>query len=103
MQKEFSLDATQMEPPEPLLLTLEKLNELGQGDYLRFRHRREPLPLYDSLNQCGFSFITCIGNEVEFEVFIWHKNDDKAQAIIEDKINADKLVIHTSSLNNATS
>jgi len=99
MQKEFSLDATQMEAPEPLMLTLEMLEDLGQGDYLRFRHRREPLPLYDNLHQAGFSFITCIGDEVEFEVFIWHEGDDKAQSIVEDKINANKFAILTSSLN----
>ena len=98
MAQEFSLDATQMEPPEPLMLTMEMISDLGQGDFLRFRHRREPFPLYDSLNQGGFSFITCTGHDVEFEVFIWNKDDDKAQSIIEEKIDHDKLDILVSSL-----
>lgn len=98
MTKEFSLDATQMAPPEPLMLTMEMLDDLGQGDYIRFRHRREPVPLYDSLMQAGYSFITCTGHDVEFEVFIWHKDDAKAQSIIEDKIELGKLEVLVTSL-----
>ncbi|MDH5602178.1 MAG: DUF2249 domain-containing protein [Gammaproteobacteria bacterium] len=98
MAKEFSIDATEMEPPEPLMLTLDMVEDLGPGDYIRFRHRREPVPLYDSLIQSGFSFLTCTGHDVKFEIFIWRKNDAKAQSLIKDKIELAKLAVIDSSL-----
>lgn len=100
MAKEYLFDASEMEPPEPLIRTLELLDEIKAGDYLRFRHRREPFPLYDNLHQRGFSFITCISREDNYEVFIWNKDDTEAQSTIQGLIQADKLTIRFSSINN---
>ena len=98
MAKEYLMDATDMEPPEPLIRTLEMLNDLKQGDYLRFIHRREPLPLYDSLNQAGFSYITCADSDEAFKVFIWNQDDAEAQSTIQSQIQSENLNIHFSNI-----
>lgn len=103
MAKEYLMDATDMEPPEPLIRTLEMLNDLKQGDYLRFLHRREPIPLYDNLNQTGFSYITCADSDVAYEVFIWNKDDAEAQSAIEGQIQSANLKIQYSSISNLDS
>ena len=103
MAKEYLMDATEMEPPEPLIRTLEMLNDLKQGDYLRFLHRREPLPLYDNLNQAGFSYITCADSDVAFEVFIWNQDDVEAQSAIQSQIQSANLNIHFSSISRISS
>ena len=99
MAREHLLDTTDMEPPEPLVRTLELVEGLEAGDYLRFRHRREPHLLYDNLKQLGFSFITCIGNDVAYEVFIWREDDTEAQSATISQIQTGKLTIQSSSMN----
>ena len=39
------LDVSDLEPPEPLERILDALDQLGTGDWLHVRHRREPFPL----------------------------------------------------------
>ena len=101
MAREHLLDATDMEPPEPLVRALELIDGLGKGDYVRFRHQREPFLLYDNLKQGNFSFISCTGSDVEYEVFIWREGDAEAQAAVQTQ--ADKLTIKFSSINSSDS
>ena len=103
MARELLLDAVEMEPPEPLVRAQKMAELLDKGDYLRFRHRREPFLLYDNLNQCGFSFITCTGNDVAYEVFIWREGDVEAQSASRTKIQVDNLSIQFSSIKNTDS
>lgn len=97
MAREHLLDAADMEPPEPLVRALELAEDLGKGDYVRFRHQREPFLLYDNLKQRNFSFITCTGGDVECEVFIWREGDAEAQSAVQ--VQANKLTIKFSSIN----
>ena len=103
MVREFLLDAADMEPPEPLVRAQDLVSELNTGDYIRFRHRREPYMLYDNLKQSGFSFITCTGNDVAYEVFIWREGDVEAQSASRTKIQAENLSIQFSSIKNTDS
>jgi hypothetical protein len=96
MTREYLLDAMDMEPPEPLVRTLELIENLDKGDYVRFRHQRDPFLLYDNLKQRNFSFITCTGSDVAVEVFIWREGDAEAQSVVQDQ--ADKLTVNFSSV-----
>lgn len=87
MGREYLLDATYMEPPEPLVRALEMAEVLEAGDYLRLRHRREPCLLYDNLNQRGFAYITRAGIDVAFEVFIWREDDAVAYSLAQAEAN----------------
>ena len=100
MAKEYLFDASDMEPPEPLIRTLALADDLRAGDYLRFRHRREPIPLYDNLQQRGFLFITCAVSDDAYEVFIWRKDDAEAQSTIQSVIQLDTLTTLFSNLDN---
>lgn len=49
-----ALDVCGLEPPEPMVLILSKLPELGLRDRLVVTHFREPVPLYAHLEEAGF-------------------------------------------------
>lgn len=100
MTKELFLDATDMEPPEPLIKTLELAENLQPGAYIRFRHWREPFMLYDNLEQQNFSFIACISSDAKYEVFIWNKDDAAAESAAQSQIQLSQLAIHASNINN---
>ncbi|SCZ61659.1 DUF2249 domain-containing protein [Thiohalomonas denitrificans] len=72
------LDVSELEPPEPLVLTLEGAARLQPGEYLRMRHRRVPYPLFDTLDQQGFGYLSRGGRDVACEVLIWREGDSEA-------------------------
>jgi TusA-related sulfurtransferase len=49
------LDVSGLEPPQPMVAILEKIQELGPGDVLEVSHHREPVPLYALLEEAGFT------------------------------------------------
>lgn len=67
------IDARGMEPPEPLVLTLDALDNLGPQDTLLLVLDREPLPLYQVLQSSGHAWQTRRGADDSFEVRIWRK------------------------------
>lgn len=68
---EQSIDVSDLEPPEPLEVILDSLADLPSGDWLRVRHRRDPVPLYRMLRDMGYSWdTTCVSTE-HFEIVIW--------------------------------
>lgn len=48
------LDVRGLEPPQPMVIVLEKLTELGDGAQLLVRHHREPVLLYEKLRLRGY-------------------------------------------------
>jgi uncharacterized protein (DUF2249 family) len=83
MSDEILLDVSDLEPPEPLVLTLEAAEELRPGQYLRMLHRRDPCLLYGNLDDNDFKYFQREGSITAVEVFIWRENDDKAAAAVE--------------------
>ena len=68
---EQSIDVSALEPPEPLEQVLDALADLPVGDWLRVRHRRDPVPLYRMLKDMGYRWETvCLAPE-HFEILIW--------------------------------
>ena len=51
MPREELFDARQLEPPEPLFQTLEKLEQMEPGEFLRLLIHREPMMLYPQLQE----------------------------------------------------
>lgn len=74
------LDASDLEPPEPLMRALALLAELPHGDYLRMKHRREPFLLYENLESKGFAYKVLAGRDTPCEIFVWHQGDAEAEA-----------------------
>ncbi|HQO29588.1 MAG TPA: DUF2249 domain-containing protein [Accumulibacter sp.] len=71
-QADFVVDARGLEPPEPMVLTLEALDRLAIGQSLRVLLPREPYPLYRTLQVNGFVWQTHIVNDGTVEVLIRH-------------------------------
>lgn len=65
------LDARELEPPEPLMHTLEALSELAEGQRLRVLLRREPYPLYSILQRENYQYETDFTAEEGCAVVIW--------------------------------
>ena len=54
MSRVINLDNRGLEPPEPMLRTLEAAAALGEGDVLVVLNDRRPMFLYPRLEQKGF-------------------------------------------------
>ena len=90
MATEVLLDVSELEPPEPLTLTLEAAEELQAGQYLRMLHRREPCMLYGNLDDNHFKYYQRKGSTTAVEVFIWAENDTEAAAAVDAIIHPNK-------------
>ncbi len=75
------LDVSGLEPPEPLVQVLARVDSLGSGQYLHVRHHREPCLLYPNLEKRGFDYLSC-GNDAYFHIFIWRKDDAEAERAV---------------------
>lgn len=67
------LDVSGLEPPEPLEQILDALADLPQGDWLRIKHRRDPVPLYSMLAKMDYQWETHHLGPDDFEILIWPK------------------------------
>lgn len=83
MPGEVLLDVSDLEPPEPLVLTLEAAEQLEPGQYIRMLHRREPCMLYGNLDDNHFKYYQRKGETSAVEVFIWRENDAEAEAAVQ--------------------
>jgi uncharacterized protein (DUF2249 family) len=76
---EHTLDVSMLEPCEPLERTLAAIQKLGEGDFLRVIHRREPHLLYPMLEKAGFAWCIHPGGPSRYEIFIWRRGDSAAE------------------------
>ncbi|MDH5712266.1 MAG: DUF2249 domain-containing protein [Gammaproteobacteria bacterium] len=83
MSAEVLLDVSELEPPEPLTLTLEAAARLRPGQYLRMLHRREPCMLFGNLDDNHFSYHQRRGTTTAVEVFIWAEDDIEAARAVQ--------------------
>ena len=67
------LDARDLEPPEPMVRTMEALDELTPTETLLVLLPREPYPLYRALELNGFSWKTERRPDGTVEVLIRHQ------------------------------
>jgi uncharacterized protein (DUF2249 family) len=73
MARDLTLDVRGMEPPEPLALVLETIDDFGPGDRLKLIIDCEPLPLYRILERNGYAHETVPGSVSQREITIWRK------------------------------
>lgn len=69
-----TIDGRTLEPPEPLVLTLEALETLGPHEQLLLKLDREPVPLYRMLESSGHAWQTQRSADGGFDVLIWRKS-----------------------------
>ena len=68
---DITLDARDMEPPEPFVATMDALNSLGPQQRLRLILTREPYPLYQALAKAGFQHQVSKTPQATVEILIW--------------------------------
>jgi TusA-related sulfurtransferase len=73
MARDLTLDVRGMEPPEPLALVLETMDDFVPGDRLKLIIDCEPLPLYRILERNGYAHETVPGTVSQREITIWRK------------------------------
>lgn len=83
--RERVLDVSDLEAPEPLERVLTALDELGEGEFLRMLHRREPLLLYPELERRGFGYLMRLEGRGRYEVLIWRHGDAAAERACRDR------------------
>jgi hypothetical protein len=83
------VDVSDLEPPEPLVLTLAAVDDLTPGGFVRMLHRREPCLLPDNLRRRGFRFVQRPGLQTAVEVFIWREGDAAAEQAVQHVLAAD--------------
>lgn len=67
------IDARNLEPPEPFVLTMEALDQIGPDESLLLLLTREPHPLYRALEINGFTHRAEHTPEGVVEITIWRK------------------------------
>lgn len=75
MTRERVLDVSELEAPEPFRIAVAAMGELAAGEYLCLCHRREPFPLYQTLDRLGFSYRVRDGVRTKYEILIWRADD----------------------------
>ncbi|MCP4002343.1 MAG: DUF2249 domain-containing protein [Gammaproteobacteria bacterium] len=83
--EEILLNATAMQPPEPLQQAISILQQLRFGQYLRMLHRHLPYPLFESCQQLEISYRHFTGQQSEYIILFW-RSDDPSTAKICEKI-----------------
>ena len=71
---EHYVDVSALEPPEPLEVILDAIADLPPGDYLKVRHRRNPMPLYPMLSDMGYAYAMSSPGPGHFEILIWPRD-----------------------------
>lgn len=79
MAQERLLDVSELEAPAPLVQTLEEVETLASGEYMRMIHRRDPCLLRDNLDQYGFGYLTQSQKDGSVQTFIWRIGDTEAE------------------------
>lgn len=67
----YTLDAREMEHPEPLEISVEILAKMTQSDSYRMRHRKEPFPLYEIARNQGFTYDVEVLSENDYSITFW--------------------------------
>jgi len=71
------VDVKQLAPPEPMTVILSALAQLTEEECLLVRHRRQPFPLYEKLQQAGFMYHCEIHSDDTISLYIYRQDDQK--------------------------
>ena len=78
MPVEVTLDASELEHPEPFERATGILQELEPGQYLRMLHRRVPYPLFDFCRAMSLDYSVIEGSATPVEIIIYFPADGQA-------------------------
>ncbi|MBI4027895.1 MAG: DUF2249 domain-containing protein [Verrucomicrobia bacterium] len=77
---DIHIDARDLEPPEPLIRTLEAMAHLKKGHRLTMRSNRKPMHLFTQLDERGFAYDCTEQSDHSFLTEIWHADESTASS-----------------------
>ena len=69
----IKIDVSALAPPEPMTVILTYLAKLTVQECLLIKHRRQPFPLYEKLEQAGFSYHCIAHKQDDISLYIFHQ------------------------------
>jgi uncharacterized protein (DUF2249 family) len=84
-EKIIKLDVRGLPPPEPMMRVLEKLSEVDEHAVLLVLHHREPMMLYEKLEERGYTATTTKIEENYYEVVIRRKPQIETPAFLREE------------------
>lgn len=66
----MKLDNRGLEPPQPMMRTLEALEKLNAGETLQITNDRRPMFLYEQLDELGYKHVTTANDDGSFTIEI---------------------------------
>ncbi|WP_077213749.1 DUF2249 domain-containing protein [Bacillus dakarensis] len=66
----MKLDNRGLEPPQPMMRTLEALEKLNTGETLEITNDRRPMFLYEQLDELGYKHVTTANGDGSFTIEI---------------------------------
>ncbi len=72
--KIITVDVSKLAPPEPMTVILKHLAKLTHQECLLVKHRRQPFPLYEKLNDAGFSYHCVVHTQNKIDLYIIHQS-----------------------------
>lgn len=73
----IKVDVSTLAPPEPMTMILTHLSVLTEQECLLIRHRRQPFPLYEKLNEAGFLYHSVVHAQNDITLYIYHQRVQK--------------------------
>tara|TARA_R110001592_G_scaffold60436_5_gene183793 strand:- start:8800 stop:9108 length:309 start_codon:yes stop_codon:yes gene_type:complete len=72
--KIITVDVSSLAPPEPMTVILKQLATLTVQECLLVKHRRQPFPLYEKLQDAGFSYHCVAYAQNAIDLYIFHQS-----------------------------
>ena len=74
----ITLDASELEPPQPFDQARDILRHMESGQYLRMLHRRIPYPLFEYCQAMSLHYSVIEGSDPAYQVIIYFPRDEQA-------------------------
>ncbi len=71
----ITLDNRGMEPPQPMIRTLNQLETMTVGEVLTIINDRRPMFLYEELDELGFDYVTEPQQDGSFKIIITKRGE----------------------------
>lgn len=69
----IKVDVSALAPPEPMTVILTHLSSLAVQECLLIKHRRQPFPLYEKLDNAGFSYHCVVHTQDDITLYVFHQ------------------------------
>ena len=77
MSTEYTLDAREMQPPQPFEQATDILRQLQPGQFMRMLHRRAPYPLFEFCLAMGLTYQILESSAVPCEIVFYFPTDEQ--------------------------